>query len=373
MTIPVDVIMRSNFRETRGGDVAQIENTLATLGDRIDVRYVAATAAMSLRPDAIHHIVNVDRPLDFLGALDQCGRRVVVSAIHHALPRIVAMQHAAGENRKADFLPAPIRERVAFAFRASGGGRSGRSPAALARIARIGMAPGDMWHRLGRALDKVAHVALLAEVERADLIADTCWRGDNGVVIPNGAPPIPAQIAPWNERSRGIVVVGRIEPRKRQLAIARAAAGSGTAVTFIGPAADDAYGDQFRDCVARCEAIEWLGPRPAAETVALIATARVLLNASWVEVQSLVDIEAATAGCWIVTSPTGSSREWLGDAVDRMNTDDPALLLAQADRRAGGRVAPPAVRYAYDWAMAGEQLFDLYLGLHHSNEQGRFQ
>jgi glycosyltransferase involved in cell wall biosynthesis len=370
MTIAVDVIMRSNFRETRGGDVAQIENSLRPLGDRVDVRYVAATAGMSLRPDAIHHIVNVDRPLDFLAALDQCGRRVVVSTIHHALPRIVAMQHAAGGDRKADFLPTPIRERVAFAFRASGGGHSGRSLAALARIARIGMAPGNMWHRLGRALDSVAHVALLAEVERADLIADTRWRGDNGIVIPNGCPPVPAEVAPWATRARGIVVVGRIEPRKRQLAIAQAAEKIGAAVTFIGPIADDAYGRQFRDCVARCPAIEWLGPRPAAETVALIATARVLLNASWVEVQSLVDIEAATAGCWVVTSPTGSSQEWLGDAVDRMASDDPAMLLAQAARRAAGGIAPPVVRYTHDWAMAGEALFGLYSRLLRPEERG---
>jgi len=371
MTIPVDVIMRSNFRETRGGDVAQIENSLAPLGDRVDVRYVAATAGMSVRPEAVHHIVNVDRPLDFLAALEQCGRRVVVSAIHHSLPRIVAMQRAAGEDRKANFLPTPIRERVAFAFRASGGGRSGRSPAALARIARIGMTPGSMWHRLGKALDQVAHVALLAEVERADLIADTRWRGKNGVIIPNGCPSVPTEVAPWEARPRDIIVVGRIEPRKRQLAIAHAAEVSGAAVTFVGPATDDAYGEQFRECVARCPTIEWLGPRPAAEAIALIATARVLLNASWVEVQSLVDIEAATAGCWVVTSPTGSSREWLGEAVDRMDSDDPATLLAQAVRRAAGGGAPPTVRYAYDWAMAGEELFSLYSHLMRRDGQGR--
>ncbi len=71
IAIPVDVIMRSNFRATRGGDVAQIENSLAPLGERVDVRYVAATAGMTLRRDAIHHIVNVDRPLDFLAGSDR--------------------------------------------------------------------------------------------------------------------------------------------------------------------------------------------------------------------------------------------------------------------------------------------------------------
>ena len=363
IAIPVDVIMRSNFRATRGGDVAQIENSLAPLGERVDVRYVAATAGMVLRPDAIHHIVNVDRPLDFLAALDQCGDRVVVSAVHHALPRIVAMQRAAGDDRKAGFLPTPVRERVAFAVRASGGGPADRTPSALARMARIALAPSNMWRRLGRALDGVAHVALLAESERADLIADTGWHGGNGVVIPNGRPPAAETAAPWHERPRGIIVVGRIEPRKRQLAIAHAAIETGTTVTFVGPAAEDGYGHQFRDLVARHPILEWLGPRSATETVALIATARVLLNPSWVEVQSLVDIEAATAGCRVVTSPTGSSHEWLGATVDRVESDDPATLLERARRHATGGIAPPATAYPYDWAAAGARLFDLYAGL----------
>ena len=363
MGIPVDVIMRSNFRETRGGDVAQIENSLTPLGNRVDVRYVAATAGMALRPDAIHHIVNVDRPLDFLAALDQCGDRIVVSAVHHALPRIIAMQRAAGDARKAGFLPAPVRERVAFAVRAGGRGRSDRTPAALTRMARVALAPSDMWRRLGHALDHVGHVALLAETERAELMTDTGWHGRNGIIIPNGRPAGVDDAAPWHRRTRGIITVGRIEPRKRQLAIAHEAARTGTAITFIGPAGDDDYGRRFRDIAAAHPNIEWLGPRPAAETVALIATARVLLNASWVEVQSLVDIEAATSGSWVVTSPTGSSREWLGAAVDRVDTDDPAILLARAQTLVASDVAPPPVDYPHDWPTAGERLFDLYADL----------
>jgi glycosyltransferase involved in cell wall biosynthesis len=220
-----------------------------------------------------------------------------------------------------------------------------------------------MWARVGHALDRVAHVTLLAEAERADLIADTGWHGRNGIVIPNGRPPVPDPVPPWHERSRGIVVVGRIEPRKRQLAVAEAAAARGIPVTFIGPATDDAYSRQFREYVASVPAIEWLGPRPASETVALIATSRVLLNASWVEVQSLVDIEAATAGCWVVTSPTGSSDEWLGQAIARVELDDPAMLLDRADRLARGDLAPPGVDYRQDWQRTGEQLFALYSSL----------
>jgi glycosyltransferase involved in cell wall biosynthesis len=361
--IAVDIVMRSNFRETRGGDVSQIENSLAPLGDRVDVRYIAATAGMSLRYDAIHHIVNVDRPLDFLMALGHAGPKVVVSAVHHALPRIVAMQRAVGDDRKANFLPDFLRERLAFAGRASGGDAADLRPSSIARTLGIAFQPSNMWRRLGTSLNGVYRVALLSEQERADLMADTGWHGRNGVVIPNGVPVAAGVQIPWTARPRNIIVVGRVEPRKRQLAIALAAIESKTAVTFVGPANDDNYGNRFREVVAHHSFIEWLGPCSNAVTFGFMTSARVLLNASWVEVQSLVDIEAAAAGCWVTTSPTGSSSEWLGSVVDRIDSDDPQVLLARAQSRAIGQAAPPSFDYQHSWNAAGEKLLAIYADL----------
>lgn len=362
--IPVDIIMRSNFRETRGGDVAQIENSIAHVAEHLDLRYVAADAGLRTRPGAIHHLVNVDRPLDFLNALSRCGTQTVVSAIHHSLARIRAMQRGVGRDRRADFLPEPVRERLAYARRACGAGPASRSAVSLVRTAKTALDPRPMWGRLGSALNQVECVILLAEQERLDLMADSGWTGTNGVIIPNGVPPSEGRAnLPWHQRTRNVIVVGRIEPRKRQLEIARVARELGIAVTFVGPARDDAYGSAFRQVVASGGSCEWLGPQSAENTVALISTARVLLNASWVEVQSLVDIEAATAGCWVVTSPTGSSREWLGSAVERMDTDDLSILLARAQERASGDRAPVPTSYNQSWAATGEALLNIYARL----------
>ncbi len=61
---------------------------------------------------------------------------------------------------------------------------------------------------------------------------------------------------------------------------------------------------------------------PHREVLAVYGKSRVLLNASWVEVQSLVDIEAASAGCFVVNTGSGSSMEWLGDAVTEVAAGD---------------------------------------------------
>ena len=105
----------------------------------------------------------------------------------------------------------------------------------------------------------------------------------------------------------------------------------------------------------------WVGPKSRAEVLALLASSRVLVNASWVEVQSLVDLEAATMGCAVVTSRTGHSREWLGGAVVAEDGDDlDALLRRAAALAAADAPAPAASAYDRTWQQAAEQLARVY-------------
>jgi glycosyltransferase involved in cell wall biosynthesis len=338
-----------------------------------DVREVSFSPGMRLRDGAVVHVFNVDRPYEFLLACGVArGHRVVVSPIHHEIGRVRAMR-AADTGRglvslSARVLPEAAREWLATGYRAvrGGGGVVSRLRAGFA-VARLAPIVPSVWRAAGRRLDEVAAVALLAEGEGRDLRRLTGWTVRNEVVIPNGRPEDLdlALRGPWAERPAGsIVVVGRIEPRKRQLDLARAATRLGIPVRFVGPFADDssAYADAFRAVVVE-GVVRHDGPKDRGEVLALLGSSRVLVNASWVEVQSLVDLEAATMGCAVVTTSTGHSREWLGDAVTAADGDDLDALLRRAQALAAADAsAPAAAGYDRTWEQAAEQLEQVYLG-----------
>jgi glycosyltransferase involved in cell wall biosynthesis len=370
----VDCVVRSDAMRKSGGDTVQVREYVRHLsGWGFDVREVPFSPRMRLREGAIVHVFNIDRPYEFLLACRRArGHRVVVSPIHHEIGRVRAMR-AADSGRglvslSARLLPEAVREWLATGYRAVRGA-SGALGVVTAGLAVVGLAPTvpSVWRATGRRLDEVAAVALLAEGEGRDLRDLTGWRARNDVVIPNGRPEDLDldRRQPWADRAPGsIVVVGRVEPRKRQLELARAATRLRIPVRFVGPFADEgsAYAAAFRDIVAEGVATHD-GPMDRAEVLALLGTSRVLVNASWVEVQSLVDLEAATMGCAVVTSETGHSREWLGDAVTAMDGDDLDAILRRASTLAAPSAsAPEDGCYERTWQQAAEQLEQVYLG-----------
>ncbi|WP_375406720.1 glycosyltransferase [uncultured Amnibacterium sp.] len=370
----VDCVVRSDAARKSGGDTVQVREYTAHLAAwGFDVREVPFHPAMRLRPGAVVHVFNIDRPFEFLLACRAAaGHRVVVSPIHHEIGRVRAMR-AADRGRglvsvSAQVLPEALREWLATAYRAVRGstGAAGIAASALTAARPLPAVP-TVWRRTGRQLDRVAAVALLAEGEGRDLRRLTGWRADNDLVVPNGRPEDLdlALRRPWADRPPGsIVVVGRIEPRKRQLELARAAVAVGVPVRFVGPFADEtnAYASAFTDLVAANAILSHDGAKDRSEVLALLGSSRVLVNASWVEVQSLVDLEAATMGCAVVTTRTGHSREWLGDAVTAEDGDDLGALLRRAAALAAASAPVPAAsRYDRTWEQAAEQLAEVYL------------
>lgn len=159
-------------------------------------------------------------------------------------------------------------------------------------------------------------------------------------------------------------MVGRVEPRKRQLEIAAIAAAQGLDLTIIGDlqSPNAGFGSAFTRLSDSNACIHYLGPLPHAETLRILADSRVLVNASWVEVQSLVDIEAASMGCFIAATPAGHSREWLGthlttvdDLADLGGLVRVAVMLARAPH------GPPPLVYPQTWDQAAGQLLSEYL------------
>jgi glycosyltransferase involved in cell wall biosynthesis len=208
-------------------------------------------------------------------------------------------------------------------------------------------------------------VTLLSAREAEALRRDVHWSGANGVVVPNGVPESPVEPLPaWQDRDPRILVVGRIEPGKRSTDILETAERLGVPVTFVGacnPAARE-YGERFASAVRDAQHATWLGARERTEVLDLMAHSRVLLNFSWVEVQSLVDIEAAMQGCWVVACSNGSSAEHLGGHVVELPEDRIVDAVRAAAARARSDAGPGTPSYGATWRGAARALLDVYSG-----------
>jgi glycosyltransferase involved in cell wall biosynthesis len=360
----IELIVRTDAERKRGGDVVQAEEyarELTALGRNVRIAPFDAHAAASVAPVA-QHFFNVDRPFEFLefaaGRTDH-----FVSPIHHAFSDVRAMRR--GE-RSADLrgavsrLPEGLREYLAYVHRTVRDERAGPAER-LGLLLRAGRRLPGVHRRVGAALDAAAAVFVLGVRESEALQTDYGWSRRNEVVAPNGADSIPATV-PWRDRVPRILVVGRVEPRKRQLDILAAADREGVAVTFVGAANPNAgeYAARFRAAAARSPHSEWLGAVDRAQVLDLMQHSRVLLNFSWAEVQSLVDLEAAAAGCWVVANRTGATAEWLGDGVVTFERDALVEAVREARRRSTAEAGPAALAYDWTWQRTAGVLAEAY-------------
>jgi glycosyltransferase involved in cell wall biosynthesis len=138
-------------------------------------------------------------------------------------------------------------------------------------------------------------------------------------IVPNAAEQSFATARPGRFRSKFgsrdfILSVGRICRRKNQLSLIRVSRELGLPLILIGPLND---GEYYRDCrkAAAGARISFIDTLPPTELASAYAAARVHALVSWYDTPGLVSLEAALAGCRIVSTDRGSTREYLGDAV----------------------------------------------------------
>ncbi len=372
-SVRIDFVVRSDSASKFGGDSRQVSEYARGLRERgYEIAERPYVAGMAFAPNTIVHVVNVDRPYDFLQVARAAGRnKLVVSAIHHDLQAVRAMRKAEkGEGIRSVIgraLPESGRELVAFAVRSLGGQNGASNFTRLKAILRATLDAPFVWARVGEALNRAQSVTLLALGEEQSLRRDTGWRASNEQLVPNGISTLEASLgsdveSTWRSRPLPIIVAGRIEPRKRQVEVAREAIRLGVAVTFVGPISQSAsrYSEVFRDLVAAHPEVTWAGGMAHEDVLAAFRGSRVLLNASWVEVQSLVDLEASFAGCYVVAASTGNSKEWLPMHVTVRGFRDIAGMLLTAKQLSERDSGPGTPNYSWTWddcALALDQIY----------------
>ena len=120
-----------------------------------------------------------------------------------------------------------------------------------------------------------------------------------------------------------VVVVGRIEPRKNSLKLARILGTTAYEVVFAGQKnlVHGNYCKNFEAEVSRHNNITWAGQLDEEALRSLYSSARVCLSHSHFEVVSQVDLEAASMGCSVVTSANSAIFDYFESPVLRTHPE----------------------------------------------------
>jgi glycosyltransferase involved in cell wall biosynthesis len=159
-------------------------------------------------------------------------------------------------------------------------------------------------------------------------------------VVPNGVAPGFGRSAPGLFRAAHgpddfVLYSGRIEPRKNVLGLIRAVASLGLPLVIMGtpPPGQERYAAACR-AAAEGISVRWLGGYAHHDPLlaSAYAAARVFALPSWFETPGLAALEAALAGCAVVITPLGCTREYFGNRVEYARPDRPRALRAALQR-----------------------------------------
>jgi glycosyltransferase involved in cell wall biosynthesis len=155
-------------------------------------------------------------------------------------------------------------------------------------------------------------------------------------IVPNGVnrdlydpPPSPNEEFRREYGLRNFVLqVGRIQSAKNQLGAIEALFDTSLPIVFVGQPSP--YEPEY---VSRCQIVAkqrgnvyFIGPKSPEELAGIYVLASVHVLPSWRETPGLASIEAAAAGCRVVSTSIGSAGEYFGDDAWYCDPRDPESI-----------------------------------------------
>lgn len=159
-----------------------------------------------------------------------------------------------------------------------------------------------------------------------------------------------------------VLSVGRICRRKNQLALIKAMKALKLPLVLIGPLNDSLY---YRECRRQAAGGKtlFLDCLKGNDLASAYAAAKVHALVSWYDTPGLVSLEAALAGCNIVSTDRGSAREYFGGLVDYCDPGDPESIknaVANSWHKKPDRRLKQLVLEKYTWEKAALATLEAY-------------
>ncbi len=348
-------LVRRDLEQHRGGDTTQILSTAEALRRRGVQVDLASERPADLRTYDIFHLFHLDRVwenVEHARRLRAAGRPLVLSTIYWPSDEFDRGGRVGLQGRLARLVGSNAYQNLRVLQRHLLATIEGRRPPHFSRA----------WFSFRRGVHELLAAAAVllpnsraeqAQIERQFEIMRPV------VIVPNAADT--ATFGPPNEpapRRDGVLCVGRIEPRKNQLALIEALRGTGIPLTLVGRS-----GRFYQQYYARCQEaagahVRFLDAQPPAALRELYHRARVHACVSWYETPGLVSLEAALCGCALVVTPGGCTREYFGDAAHYARPEDPDFIRAAVQTALAQGPQPELVervRREFTWAAAAAQ------------------
>ncbi|NPV53561.1 MAG: glycosyltransferase [Firmicutes bacterium] len=185
-------------------------------------------------------------------------------------------------------------------------------------------------------------------------------------IIPNGADPRFGEaradefIAEYGVDNI-ILCVGRISPRKNQLAVVKALHGVDIPLFFIGSVNDPFYLELCKSHAG--PRVRFITHMPHSRLASAYKAAKVHVLASWYDTPGLASLEAAVAGCNIVSTDRGTAREYFGglawycDPADIGSIREAVLTAYESPPR---RALADIVCERFTWERAAQVTLEAY-------------
>lgn len=192
------------------------------------------------------------------------------------------------------------------------------------------------------------------------------------IVIPNGAEERFAHGDPELFRTRFgitepfVLNVARLEKRKNQLNLIRAAKSGGFKLIIIGKDLKDAYSQQCKAEAKDCQNIQFLDPIAHDDPLlpSAYAAAKVFALPSTLETPGIAAIEAGLAGARIVVTPVGGPTEYFKDFAyypDVKSSKDIEKQIKKAwDAPSNGGLLQNHLLENYTWDAVARKTLQVY-------------
>jgi glycosyltransferase involved in cell wall biosynthesis len=162
-----------------------------------------------------------------------------------------------------------------------------------------------------------------------------------------------------------VLCVARLEGRKNQLNLIEAVRGTDITLVLAGPATTNQrrYVQRVKQASASLDNVHLLGSVTSEEKAWLYSLARAHVLPSWMETTGLSSLEAAVAGCSIVVSPNGDTRDYFGDEAEYCHPESPESIrdaILRACAREPSAALDRLIRTNYTWARCAEATHSAY-------------
>ncbi len=337
-------IVRSTLFSNKGGDTVQVQQTASWLNKfGIDTTIRLSNESIDYKPYDLLHFFNITRPADMLVHIKASGKPYVISPIFVDYSEFDRSIRKGMAGLLFRLLPPGVLEYVKVIA---------RSIFAHEKIVSKEYLLRGHYRSVQNILRK-ARILLPNSVNEYNRLLETYRIKKEYVVIPNAVDEIfISNTAVGEPRDPSLVIcVGRIEGLKNQLNLIKALNNTSYQLLLIGNATTNQPG-YYQECRNIASGnIRFLTFMPQEELVYWYRKAAVHVLPSWFETTGLSSLEAAAAGCKIVITDKGDTREYFGDDAvycDPSSPDSIFKAIQQATVKDISRLQQK-IREEYTW------------------------